>query len=379
MNKTYDAERRLFIKNCTAVSGGSLLASLLPAPGLFAGASPGVDHAFEARWYEKLPYKKVKCRLCPRECVVDDRERGYCGVRENWDGVYYSLVYSHPCTYHVDPIEKKPLFHFLPRAAAFSLATVGCNVDCKFCQNWQISQTRPEQVDNFDLSPREIAEMAHADRIPVIACTYSEPVVFSEYMHDIAREGNDRDIRSVMISNGYIQEAPMRELAEVLTAVKIDLKAFTEKYYRQIVAGELKPVLDTLVLLRKLGIWTEIVYLMVPTLNDSDQELKQLSAWIARNLGKDVPVHFTRFYPQYRMQNLPPTPLKTLERARDIALGEGLHYVYVGNVPGHAGENTYCPDCQKVLIRRKGFLIMENRLENGKCPDCGVSIPGIWT
>ncbi|MBN2367159.1 MAG: AmmeMemoRadiSam system radical SAM enzyme [Calditrichaeota bacterium] len=340
-------------------------------------ADPVYQH--EARWYEKIPHKRVKCLLCPRECVVDDRERGYCGVRENYDGIYYTLVHSRPCTYHIDPIEKKPLFHFLPGTQAFSMATVGCNVDCQFCQNWQISQIRPEQADNLDLPPARVVEMTREAGAPSIAYTYSEPVIFSEYMVDTAVEGNKYGIRSVMISNGYIQEKPMRELAEVLSAVKIDLKAFTEKYYRDVVAGELKPVLDTLVLLKKLDIWTEIVYLVVPTLNDGDKEFRDLAKWMKGNLGTDIPVHFTRFYPQYKLQNLPPTPVGTLERAAEISRAEGMRFVYVGNVPGHKDENTRCPACGKVLIQRRGFWIIQNRISEGKCPDCGEKIPGIWT
>lgn len=379
MKKSSKINRRDFFRQCSRFGcSGLVLSTTLPPliQNIVAGQS---GHQNQALWYEKIPDKRVKCKLCPRECVVDDRERGYCGVRENWDGVYYTLVYGNPCTYHVDPIEKKPLFHFLPGTTAFSLATVGCNVDCQFCQNWQISQIRPEQADNFDLPPRKVAQLTKEAGAPTIAYTYTEPVVFAEYMYDSAVEGNRLGIKSVMISNGYIQETPMRELAEVLSAVKIDLKAFSEKYYREIVSGELKPVLDTLVLLRKLNIWTEIVYLVLPTLNDSDQEFRNLVKWMKTDLGPDIPIHFTRFHPQYKMQNLPPTPVKTLERAREIALSEGIHYVYVGNVPGHSGEHTYCPDCKKILIQRKGFWILENKIKNGKCPDCHKVIPGVWS
>ncbi|MEJ2048602.1 MAG: AmmeMemoRadiSam system radical SAM enzyme [Calditrichota bacterium] len=359
-------------------SGGCLLLSSGLSSNLISSPTQKIAHQTEARWYEKQPYKKIICKLCPRECNIDDRERGYCGVRENWDGIYYTLVHSKPCTYHVDPIEKKPLFHFLPGTEALSIATVGCNVDCKFCQNWQISQVRPEQVKNFDLPPKKIAELAIETGAPSIAYTYSEPIIFAEYMYDTAVAGNERHIKSVMISNGYIQEKPMRELVTVLSAVKIDLKAFSEKYYQEIVDGELKPVLDTLVLLKKLGIWTEIVYLMVPTLNDSESEITKLSRWIKNNLGVDVPIHFTRFYPQYKMQNLPPTPTKTLETARQIALSEGIRFVYIGNIPGHEGENTYCPGCKNVLIEREGFYIKNNKIKQSKCKHCGMEIPGIW-
>ncbi len=371
-------KRRDFLTLCSAAGSGLLMGRLVPGISLPDARAGEVPHTHEARWYEKLPHKKVRCKLCPKECTVDDRERGYCGVRENWGGTYYTLVHSRPCTYHVDPIEKKPLFHFLPGTTAFSIATVGCNVDCKFCQNWQISQIRPEQATNLDMPPEKVVRMTRKSGARSIAYTYTEPVIFSEYVYDTAQEGNRWKIKSVMITNGYIQEQPMRDLAEVLSAVKIDLKAFSEKYYREVVDGELKPVLDTLVLLRKLNMWTEIVYLVVPTLNDSDKEFTELAKWIRTNLGPDVPVHFSRFYPQYKLQNLPPTPQKTLERAREIARAEGLHYVYIGNIPGHEGENTYCPKCGKRLIHRVGFFVEENRIEHGKCPYCGQEIPGIW-
>ncbi len=336
-------------------------------------------HYVEARYYEKLPNRKIRCKLCPRECEIDDQERGYCGVRENRGGTYYTLVYSRPVTMHVDPIEKKPLFHFLPGTVAFSLATVGCNVECKFCQNWQISQIRPEQAEAYDVSPQYLAELAEQSGSPTIAYTYTEPVVFAEYVYDSAVEGHKRGIRSVMISNGYIQKEPMDDLCDVLDAVKIDLKAYTEKFYRELVAGELKPVLDTLKLLVRRGMWTEIVYLMIPTKNDDKRELREMCKWIVGELGPDVPIHFTRFYPQYRLRNLPPTPVSTLRMAREIALEEGVHFAYIGNVPGDEGENTYCPKCHTVLIRRVGYTILENNIKHGRCPKCGEKIPGVWT
>jgi pyruvate formate lyase activating enzyme len=341
--------------------------------------SPGdKPYLVEAQFYDKLPNKRIQCRLCPRECAIDDLERGYCGVRENRDGTYYTLVHSQPCTYHVDPIEKKPLFHFLPGTEAFSLATVGCNVECKFCQNWQISQTRPEQIQNMFLPPDQIVSMAIQSRAPSIAYTYSEPVIFYEYMSDISAACKEKGLKSVMISNGYIKLDPMKKLCKYLTAVKIDLKAITEKFYKETVNGELKPVLDTLVLLKKQNIWTEIVYLVIPTLNDTDEEFKQLSRWVKTNLGTDVPVHFTRFHPEYKLRNLPPTPSSTLDRAKEIADAEDLHYVYVGNVPGHAGENTHCPKCKKIIVRRLGYYVQHVKIKGNSCEYCGNKIPGVW-
>ncbi len=375
-------DRRSFLR-CAALAGAgcgfSSLVSPFAAPISARGAESG-DSRFvvEARFYQKLQNKKIKCKLCPRECTVGDRERGYCGVRENRGGTYYSLVYSRVCAAHVDPIEKKPLFHYLPGTLAFSLATAGCNVNCKFCQNWDISQVRPEQVAAEFGPPAKIADLAKQYRCPSIAYTYSEPVVFSEYIMDTADAGHAAGIRSVVVSNGYIQEEPLKKAYGKMDAVKIDLKAFSESYYRDVVVGELKPVLDTLVRLRKMGKWTEIVYLVVPTLNDSDSEFRGLARWIKTNLGTDVPVHFTQFHPEYLLKNLPITPVPTLERAKAIADAEGLHYVYIGNVPGHPAQNTYCPKCHRVLVERIGLTATKIAIHKGKCPFCQQSIPGVW-
>lgn len=379
--KTHGAQsRRQFIKNSAQFCGAcSLLLPLNTRESKNLNNKKPVSNLTEARYYEKLPNRKIKCELCPRECVIDDQETGYCGVRENHGGTYYTLVYGRPCSINKDPIEKKPLFHFLPGSYAFSIATVGCNVLCKFCQNWQISQARPDQVDSYDLPPHAIAEHASNSSCKSIAYTYTEPVIFTEYMYDCAEQGHKQNVKSVMISNGYIKAQPMKDLCTVLDAVKIDLKAFTEKFYQDMVAGHLQPVLDTLVLLKQERMWTEIVYLIIPTLNDDPKELQQMCKWIVNELGPDVPVHFSRFYPQYRLKNLPPTPVKTLEMARKIALDSGINFAYIGNVPGHEGENTYCPGCNKIVIRRMGYQIMNNAInKNGKCQFCGHKIAGIW-
>jgi len=371
--------RRTFIKKSAAISTLPLchLASINPNHAAKLSVGGGISLT-EARYYERLPYKKIKCVLCPRECVIDDLERGYCGVRENRGGTYFTLVHSRPCSAHIDPIEKKPLFHFLPGTQAFSIATVGCNVECKFCQNWEISQMRPEQAQSYKMPPEQAAQIAKERGSLSIAYTYTEPVVFTEYMYDCALTGRVQGIRSVMISNGYIQQTPMNDLCKVLDAVKIDLKAFRQKFYTELVAGKLQPVLDTLLLLKKNKIWFEIVYLVIPTKNDDPDELRDMCRWIVKDLGKEVPVHFSRFYPQYRLKNLSPTPAQTLNKAREIALSEGLHYVYVGNLPGHQAESTFCPNCQERVIHRKGYTILENKLQNGRCPACKSPIDGIW-
>jgi len=362
-----------------AMGAGSALAQDAAGAGPLPGPKLEGVARHPAMFFEKLSEKQVKCVLCPRECHISDVERGYCGVRENRGGEYQTLVYGAICSANVDPIEKKPLFHYLPGTAAFSIATAGCNIECKFCQNWQISQFRPEQVESTLVQPERLVEACKARRAPTIAYTYSEPVIFYEYMHDTAALARKAGIGSVMISNGYIQEKPLRQLCRQLTGVKIDFKAFSEKFYKETCAGELAPVLETLKTLKDTGIWFELVILVIPTLNDSPEEIRQMSDWVLKHLGPDVPMHFTRFHPTYRITNLPRTPVATLDRSRNIALQAGVHYVYVGNVPTHPGENTFCHDCHEELIHRVGFRISSNRIVDGKCPSCGTAIPGVWS
>ena len=366
--------RRDFMK--LAALGAQAAACGPAALALAEDASQLSDH--EALAYERLADKKVHCLLCPRECIVPDGERGYCGVRENRDGVYKTLVYARVCASHVDPVEKKPLFHVLPATKAFSIATAGCNVECQFCQNWQISQFLPEEVSSAHYPPATVASMAKKAGCQTIAYTYSEPTVFYEYMLDCAREGNKVGVRSVMISNGFINPDPMTRLCKELAAVKIDLKAFSEQFYRKHVLGRLKPVLATLELLKKLGMHTEIVTLLIPGLNDSIEEARKMSAWVVKNLGPDVPMHFTRFHPAYRMMNRTQTPIKTLERAREAAVAEGVRYAYAGNVPGNQYEHTYCHKCGKKIVGRYAYHITENHVVGGKCEFCGIAIPGVW-
>ncbi len=348
-------------------------------PGTLSGPKLKGVARHAAVFWEKQDANRVKCVLCPRECQVADVERGYCGVRENRGGAYQTLVYGALCSTNIDPIEKKPLFHYIPGTPAFSIATAGCNIECKFCQNWQISQFRPEQVDSVLVTPDRLVAACKSRRCPTIAYTYSEPVIFYEYMHDTAAHARMHGVGSVMISNGYIQEEPLRRLCRYLTGIKIDFKAFSEKFYADTCAGELKPVLATLETLKDIGIWFELVVLIIPTLNDSPDETRQMCKWVHEHLGPDVPMHFTRFHPTYRIKNLPRTPVPTLERCRQIALDAGIHYVYAGNVPNHPGENTYCHNCRHELIRRVGFRVVANRLRDGKCPKCDTAIPGVWS
>jgi len=371
-------ERREFLKGVLA--GAGALAAGRTATGSEA-PEQGEEEKFpvkKARHFTPLAEKRIRCELCPRKCEVADRERGYCGVRENREGTYWTLVWGRACSLNLDPIEKKPLFHFLPGTYALSTATAGCNMECLFCQNWEISQFRPEQVRALYVPPDRMARIAEKRKIPTIAYTYSEPVVFFEYMYDCAVEGNKRNVRSVMISNGYILRDPLKELCDVLRAVKIDLKAFTDSFYKKYTKGELKPVLDTLRYLAKRKMWFEIVVLLIPTLNDGAKELTELCKWAAGELGPDVPVHFSRYHPTYKLRNLPPTPQRTLERAHEIGKKAGLKYVYLGNVPGHPAESTYCPNCGKNIIHRYGYRILDFQVKAGKCAFCGSPVPGVW-
>jgi len=334
--------------------------------------------AREASWYKKLEEGRVECELCPQKCTVADMERGMCGVRENRGGTYFTLVHGRACAVHVDPIEKKPFFHVMPGEKALSFSTAGCNVECKFCQNWEISQFRPEQVEAYDLPPRALVATAKRTGARLTAATYGEPVVFWEYVRDAAAAANAAGLKPTVVSNGFIQEKALREVAPSLAAIKIDLKSFREKFYEEQIRGKLEPVLKTLQVIRELGVWLEIVVLLIPTLNDSAEEVRDLSQWVRKTLGPDVPVHFTRFHPTYRLTDLPPTPVTTLERSWKIGHEAGLNFVYLGNVPGHPGENTTCPGCGEILIRRVGFRVIANNLVKGACPECSRQIPGVW-
>ena len=320
----------------------------------------------------------IKCLLCAQGCMIGAGERGKCHTRMHVNGELRSLVYGRPITIHVDPIEKKPFYHFLPGSAAYSLATSGCALKCQFCQNWQISQILPEDYDSPYTPPEALVSDAAARKAPVIAFTYNEPTVFTEYLTDIARAAKGHDIRSVLVSCGFMNEAPLTEMCEVLDAIKIDLKGFSEDFYRRVCSAELRPVLRSLKQVARSGRHLEIVNLVVPTLNDSDEMLNGLCDWVVGELGPDVPVHFTRFHPDYKLLNLAPTPVSTIERARDMAMSKGMHYAYVGNVPGHAGNNTYCPRCGQIVIGRDGMFVTEMHLKDGGCEFCAEPIPGVW-
>jgi pyruvate formate lyase activating enzyme len=339
MDGTMKIRRRKFLSSTVAAAAAS------SSPFLFPSLVSAKDKSTEvaARYWEPLEDKAVRCRLCPRGCEVPEGARGFCRVRENRGGKYYTLVHSHPCALHNVEIERKPFFHYKPGSLSMSLATAGCNFRCKFCQNWEISQSTPEEVESITLSPKSFVDRALEEGSESVCFTYSEPTVYYEYMFDCAKLAREKGLGAVAVSNGFIRGEPLKALLEF-----------------------------------KKGIWFEVVNLVIPTLNDSPEEKRAMSRWIIQELGGDVPLHFTRFHPTYKLNNLPPTPVKTLERCREIALESGLRFVYLGNVMGHPAENTYCPTSGKLLIERMGFSVLKNFIVDGKCPCCGKPVPGVW-
>jgi pyruvate formate lyase activating enzyme len=375
--------RRNFLGLCgrgVAMCAGSTLFPLYPSsrPTWSAEIEKGFIGQKLSPYFTPMGDQVILCELCPRECEVGPGERGFCEVRENINGKYYSLVYGNPCAVHIDPIEKKPLYHVLPASRAFSIATAGCNLDCKFCQNWEIAQARPEETFNYRLPPDQVISKAVQYKSQVIASTYVEPVIFIEYMLEIGRLAKTQPLLKVMHSNGFINNKPLQDLCEVLDAVCIDLKGFTDDYYHTMTEGSLEPVLNTLKILKTRSVHTEIVNLIVPGKNDDLKLIRSMCRWIYKELGPDAPLHFVRFYPRYKLKGIPPTPVATLEKARGIAMDEGLHFVYVGNVPEHPGGHTYCPHCENMLIHRIGYRVKTLGLNEGECQSCGRPIFGIW-
>jgi pyruvate formate lyase activating enzyme len=322
---------------------------------------------------------KVQCELCPKMCIIQPGQSGECRVRINIDGVLRTVVYGFPCSVSpYDPVEKKPLFHFLPGTKILSIATVGCNLHCKNCQNWEISQANPEESTAAFLPPERLVQVAKKNHYLSIAYTYSEPIIFYEYTYDSAKLAREANIRNVLVTAGYINEQPWRQLLKYIDAANIDLKGITDEFYREVCSATLKPVQNALVVAKASGVHVEVTNLVIPTLNDKPEQIRQLSRWVKANMGDDTPLHFSAFTPRYKMRHLPPTSPKILETARDIAKSEGLNYVYIGNVTSKEGQNTYCPSCKELLIERSGYTIMQNKLKNGCCPECNKEIYGVW-
>jgi len=335
----------------------------------------------EAMFFEKRADKKVQCGLCRFRCLIPDGRRGLCGVRENRTGVLYSLVYGKAVAEQVDPIEKKPLFHVLPGSLSYSVATMGCNFRCRHCQNYGISQPPREEgrIEGRSLMPDEIVAKALAAGCRSIAYTYTEPTIFFEYAYDTAVLAHRKGLKNIFVTNGYISEEALSFIRPYLDAANIDLKGFTDSFYREVVGGAvLGEVLESIRLHKRLGIWLEITTLIIPGLNDSDEELSAIARFIVDELGCDTPWHVSSFHPTYRLTDRPATPYATVRRARQIGIAAGLRYVYVGNVPGDGGDNTWCPGCHAPLVSRRGFSVEEMSLRNGKCPSCGFTLDGVW-
>ncbi|MBD3181156.1 AmmeMemoRadiSam system radical SAM enzyme [Candidatus Poribacteria bacterium] len=379
--------RREFIKD--AVKKGTAIAIV---PGIFSSvtkaehAIPSTEGLKEAMFYQTLDGGvMIECMLEPRGCIVNNWERGYCGAKENRDGKYYSLVYSNPCTVYVEPIERENFYHILPGQQFLGIGTAGCNLECKFCETWHISQVRPEETETQNLTPEDAINLSREKDCRIIAFTYNEPVICYEYTLEIAKLARKAGIKTICHTAGYIYPEPLKALMENMDAVNVDLKGFSEDYYEEICGIEMSQVLESLKLINRLSaerekpLQLEITNLVVPGKNDSPEELSRMTAWIRENLGADIPLHFSRFFPNYQLMDILATPLETLEKARDIALSNGLNFVYLGNIPGHKYSSTYCPNCGTMLIDRSNSEVTRYNLDmKGKCSKCSYSITGIW-
>lgn len=334
----------------------------------------------EAMFYEKFDEKKVRCFLCAHHCVIKDGKRGICHVRKNIEGTLYTLVYGRVVSMNIDPIEKKPLFHFQTGSTSFSIATVGCNFHCEHCQNSEISQypkVHEGEIIGQHVTPEAIVEAARRKGCKSISYTYTEPTIFFEFAYDCAKLAHDKGIKNVFVSNGYTTPEATKLIAPYLDGNNIDLKG-NDDFYKKICGARVEPVKETIRLMKQLGVWVEVTTLIIPDYNDSEEDMREIAEFI-KSVDPFVPWHVTQFYPTYKLTDKPRTPVKTLQRAREIGFETGLKYVYEGNVPGEGGENTYCHQCKKLLIKRFGFSIIENRMKNGRCTECGAEIKGVWS
>jgi len=372
--------KREFLKLCGKGFSALCAAYLFCFPKTTGAQMPqkGLIKTKLSPYFKTLSGGEIQCELCPWRCRVPIGKRGFCRVRENRGGKLYSLVYGNPSVLYVDRIEREPFFHVLPGTSSLTLSTAGCNFRCKFCENWEISQAFPEDIYSQEFSPERVVRKAKQMKAQSIAYTYAEPTIFYEYMADIATRARKEGLLNVIHSNGFINPDPLRHLCQLIDAAHIDLKGFTQECYRELSEGERNPVLDSLKVLKKEKVHVEVSTLIIPTKNDGTSVIRDMSLWVKRELGADTPVHLSRFYPLYKLQRLPPTPVSTLERARATALDVGLEYVYIGRVPGHDAWNTFCPKCEKMIIQRTGYMIKETHLRGGNCHYCGKPIPGIW-
>jgi pyruvate formate lyase activating enzyme len=344
-----------------------------------AAVAPEIDQLHEGRWWETLPNGKLHCYLCPRHCHIGEGQTGFCFIRKNIGGTLYNLGYAQPAAIQIDPIEKKPVNHFMPGTRILSLGTAGCNMGCFFCQNWDISKSKSDQIRSTHLEPEDVVALAIQYGCPSIAFTYNEPTIWAEYAVDISKAAHRAGLKTVMVSNGYVTREALFDVYEHIDAANIDLKAFTERFYAKTTLTQLEPVLETLKALRhETPVWFEITNLMIPTLNDAEAETRELCGWVLENLGDDVPLHFTAFHPDFKLRDKPNTPPETLHRARRIALDMGLKFVYEGNIYSD-GANTICPGCKRTVVKRWWHDVSDVRIsEDGSCKYCGTLIPGYF-
>ena len=334
----------------------------------------------EAMLYEPLEGNAVHCFLCNHHCRIKEGEAGFCRVRKNIEGKLYTLAYGKTVAANSDPIEKKPLYHFLPGTLSFSIATMGCNFHCGFCQNWQISQIEEEglpELPGRPLSPKQIVEEAQKAGCKSIAYTYTEPTIFFEYAHDTAKIAKEAGLANVFVTNGFMTKEALETISEYLDAANVDLKSFDNEFYKTVCQGRLKPVLNTIGTMKELGIWVEVTTLIIPDQNDGDEELKNIAGFIA-GVSPDIPWHISRFQPGYQYKDAYPTPAETLRKAYDIGKEAGLRFIYIGNLPGEE-RDTLCPSCETTVIRRGGYFASENRLKGSQCPECGATLPGVFS
>lgn len=332
-----------------------------------------------AKWWEVQSNEKILCTLCPRYCTLGEGQNGFCYIRKNIGGELFSIGYGHPTGFAVDPVEKKPLSHFLPGTTVLSFGTAGCNLGCKFCQNWSISKAKLDNLNSLNVTPDDVVKLAKRYKTPSIAYTYNDPTIFGEYVIDISKIAREEGIKNVMVTAGYIDKEARKEVYQYIDAANVDLKAFTETFYHKITFSHLGDVLDTLVWLKKeTGIWFEITTLLIPGENDSTDEIHKMCDWIVENLDENVPLHFTAFHPDFKMLDKPRTHASTLTSARDIAQRAGINYCYVGNVHDIDGQTTFCPNCKSAVIVRDWHSVLENKLKDGSCPACLSEISGVF-
>lgn len=373
VDKTTPLSRRQFLRRSLALGAGAAL-----CPSLAESVLAAPSNLKPAKYWDPLEEGKVQCLLCPRKDIIAPGKTGHCRDRLNKGGKLYTLAYGNPCAVHIDPVEKTPIAHVEPGTKAFAFAVAGCTLHCKWCQNWQISQANPTETKNYDLSPEDIVARAKRGGCKSIVFSYTEPTMFFEYMVDTAKIAQQNGLRAILKTCGYINEEPLAELCKNLDAANVDIKGFSEDFYRDYCGASLSPVLATIKRMKAAGLWVEITNLLIGGANTDKAMLVKLCDWIKCNVGTATPLHLSRFFPAYRLANVPPLSLTTLEWARDLALKMGLKYVYIGNVPGHEGENTYCPRCSRMVLRRVGHFLIDEWLDKGRCKHCSQKIEGLW-